>query len=71
MGPELCKRLEICLECMRVCVCMCGIALLKAKMFKAFAIYFSVYLLVKVKIGVKCDIFFKITCVNFTYIVLQ
>ena len=31
------------LEC--VCVCMCAIALLKAKMFKAFAIYFSVYLL--------------------------
>ena len=27
------------------CVCMCAIALLKAKMFKAFAIYFSVYLL--------------------------
>ena len=27
------------------CVCMCGIALLKAKTFKAFAIYFSVYLL--------------------------
>ena len=45
MGPELCKTLEICLECMGVCVCMCGKALLKAKMFKAFAIYFSVYLL--------------------------
>ena len=45
MGPELCKTLEIHLECMGVCVCMCGIALLKAKMFKAFAIYFSVYLL--------------------------
>ena len=43
MGPELCKTLEIHLECMRVCVCMCGIALLKAKTFKAFAIYFSVY----------------------------
>ena len=27
------------------CVCMCATALLKAKMFKAFAIYFSVYLL--------------------------
>ena len=26
---------------------------------------------VKVKIGAKCDIFFKITCVNFTYIILQ
>ena len=26
---------------------------------------------VQVKIGVKCDIFFKITCVNFTYIILQ
>ena len=24
-----------------------------------------------VKIRVKCDIFFKITCVNFTYIILQ
>ena len=45
MGPELCKTLEIHLECMEVCVCMCGIALLKAKMFKTFAIYFSVYLL--------------------------
>ena len=45
MGPELCKTLEIRLECMGVCVSMCGIALLKAKMFKAFAIYFSVYLL--------------------------
>ena len=42
---EHCKLLKICLECMGVCVCMCGIALLKAKMFKAFAIYFSVYLL--------------------------
>ena len=42
---ELCKTLEIRLECMGVCVCMCGIALLKAKTFKAFAIYFSVYLL--------------------------
>ena len=29
-------------EC--VCVCMCATALLKAKTFKAFAIYFSVYL---------------------------
>ena len=45
MGPELCKTLEIRLECMRECVCMCGIALLKAKTFKAFAIYFTVYLL--------------------------
>ena len=27
-----------------VCVCMCATALLKAKTFKAFAIYFSVYL---------------------------
>ena len=45
MGPELCKTIEIRLECMGVCVCMCGIALLKAKTFKAFAIYFSVYLL--------------------------
>ena len=46
MGPELCKTLEI-LPGMHgsVCVCMCGIALLKAKMFKVFAIYFSVYLL--------------------------
>ena len=26
------------------CVCMCATALLKAKTFKAFAIYFSVYL---------------------------
>ena len=26
---------------------------------------------VKVKIGAKCDIFFKITCANFTYIILQ
>ena len=25
MGPELCKTLEIRLECMRECVCMCGI----------------------------------------------
>ena len=23
MGPELCKTLEIRLECMRVCVCVC------------------------------------------------
>ena len=22
MGPELCKTLEICLECMSVCVCV-------------------------------------------------
>ena len=29
---------------MAVCVCMCATALLKAKMFKAFAAYFSVYL---------------------------
>ena len=29
---------------MGVCVCMCATALLKAKMLKAFAIYFSVYL---------------------------
>ena len=29
---------------MGVCVRMCATALLKAKMFKAFAIYFSVYL---------------------------
>ena len=29
---------------MGVCVCMCATALLKAKTFKAFAIYFSVYL---------------------------
>ena len=44
MGPKLCKTLEIRRECMRVCVCMCATALLKAKMFKAFAIYFLVYL---------------------------
>ena len=30
---------------MGVCVCMCAIALLKAKTFKAYAINFSVYLL--------------------------
>ena len=30
---------------MGVCVCMCATALLNAKMFKAFTIYFSVYLL--------------------------
>ena len=41
MGPELCKTLEIRLECMGVCVCMCGIALLKAKTFKAFASIFQ------------------------------
>ena len=29
MGPKLCKTLEIHLECMRVCVCMCGMALFK------------------------------------------
>ena len=29
---------------MGLCVCMCATALLKAKMFKAIAIYFSVYL---------------------------
>ena len=46
MGPELCKTLEIRLECMGVCVCVCvEIALLKVKTFKAIAIYFSVYLL--------------------------
>ena len=33
MGPELCKTLEIRLECMGVCVCMCAKALLKAKRF--------------------------------------
>ena len=33
-------------------------------------VFFSL-LGVQVKIGVKCDIFFKITCVNFTYIILQ
>ena len=68
MGPELCKTLEIHLECMGVCVCMCGIALLKAKTFKAFAIYFLVYLLGQVKIGLNYFIFFKITCVTFTYV---
>ena len=31
MGPELCKTLEIRLECMRVCVCMCGIVFLKGQ----------------------------------------
>ena len=40
-----CKLIKIRQECMGVCVCMCVTALLKAKMFKAFAIYFSVYLL--------------------------
>ena len=29
---------------MGVCVCMCAIALLKAKMFKAFSFHFTVYL---------------------------
>ena len=29
---------------MGVCECMCGIALLKAKMFKAFSFHFTVYL---------------------------
>ena len=38
------KLLKIRQECMGVCVCMCATALLKAKTFKAFAIYFSVYL---------------------------
>ena len=33
MGPKLCKTLEIRLECMGVCVCMCGMALLKGKTF--------------------------------------
>ena len=32
---------------------------------------FSSLLGVWIKIGVKCDIFFKITCVSFTYIILQ
>ena len=39
------KLIKICLECMGVCVCMCATALLKAKTFKAFVIYFSIYLL--------------------------
>ena len=44
MGPELCKTLEICLECMGVCVCMCAIALLKAKMFKGICnLFFSLF----------------------------
>ena len=49
-------------------MCMCATALLKAKMFKAFAIYFSVYLLGKIKIGLNYFIFFNITCVIFTYV---
>ena len=52
-----------------VCVCMCRIALLKAKMFKAFSFHFIVYLDVWVKFWVKSDIFFKITCVSFTLII--
>ena len=47
-------------------MCMCATALLKAKTFKAFAIYFSVYLGYGSKFWVKSDIFFKITCVSFT-----
>ena len=31
MGPELCKTLEIRLECMRVCVCVCGTVVLKGQ----------------------------------------
>ena len=51
---------------MGVCVSMCAIAILKAKMFNAFAIYFSVYLLGKVKNGLNYFILFQITCINFT-----
>ena len=50
---------------------MCGIALLKAKMFKAFSFHFTVYFGVWVKFWVKSDILFKITCVSFTLIILQ
>ena len=53
---------------MTECVCMCATALLMAKTFKAFAIDFSVYLLGQVKIGLNYFIFFKITCVIFTYV---
>ena len=52
---------------MGVCVCMCLIALLKAKTFKAFYSLFGVW----VKFSEKCDILFKIHCVSFTLIILQ
>ena len=39
-GWKHCKMLQIRQECMGVCMSMCTIALLKAKTFKAFAIYF-------------------------------
>ena len=50
---------------MGVCVCMCATALLKAKMFKAFAIYFSVYLGYGLNSREKV-----IFCPNFTIVVI-
>ena len=71
MGPELCKTLEICLECMGVCVLYVWNSVLKGQNVLTIPFLFYSLLGVWVKIGVKCDIFFKITCVNFTYIILQ
>ena len=72
MGPKLCKTLEIRLECMGVCVCVyVWNSVLKGQNVLTIPFLFYSLLGVLVKIGVKCDIFFKITCVNFTFIIFQ
>ena len=46
-------------------------SVLKGQNVLTIPFLFSSLLGVWNKIGVKCDIFFQITCVSFTYIILQ
>ena len=70
MGPELCKTLEICLECMRVCVCVWNSVLKGQNVLTIPFLFYSLFR-VWVKIRVKSDILSKLLCVSFTLIILQ
>ena len=72
MGPELCKTLEIRVECMEECVCMClCICVLKGQNVLIILSLFFSLLGVRIKIGVKIDISCKFTLCQFYLCFLQ
>ena len=71
MGPELCKTLEIRLECHEsVCVYVWNSSFKRPKRLKHLQSIFQFIRGIGQNWG-KMWYFFKITCVNFTYIILQ
>ena len=70
MGPKLCKTLEICLECMGVCVYVCNSPFKGKNVLSIFIPFFSLFG-VWVKFWEKCHILFQIHCVSFTLVILQ